>query len=69
MDMLLCLKKNFSAQNEDTKAEFNKLTDNLDEIEDRSRRNSLLFSGIPQEHPAENWQQPEDLIKDKFGQS
>ena len=52
------------AQNEDTKAECNKLKDKLDEIEDRSRRNNLLFAGIPQEDPAENWQQSEDLIKD-----
>ena len=49
------------AQNEDTKAECNKLKDKLDEIEDRSRRNNLLFAGIPQEDPAENWQQSQNV--------
>lgn len=38
------------------------LQSRVDELEDRSRRNNLLFHGIPDSR--ETWQQSEDLIKE-----
>jgi outer membrane murein-binding lipoprotein Lpp len=56
--------KQMRAENVQTGEESKKLRNRLDEIEDRSRRNNLLFFGINQDTRNETWEESENRVKE-----